>query len=408
MRVLCSTPPMEGALGPSVALGQALTELGHELLVATGPDLQERLAGLGFASVVAGPGAMEGAIEAMGDPGVQAAAPDEHWQFPSTMFAAVIAPRKLPALRAAADEFQPDLVLHPPVDLAGPLLAAERGLPSACYGFAFPLEPDVVAAMAERMAPLWTAAGLQPDPHAGMFRGSYLDPTPPALRSDRGPAVAISAPIRPELPGDPHAPLPAWAQRLGERPTVYVSLGTVPLFNQPARFVALLETLAHDDVELVVTVGELNDPAALGDLPDTVHIERWLPLAPLLPQCDAVVCHAGTGTMLAALTAGLPLVLTPIGADQFTNAAACTAAGVARTLMQDQVTPDAIRDAVQAVLAPDAPERVAARGLGAEIAAMPAAAAVVRDLDRATRQHGQLRPSGGVPVQSSFRSPQGM
>ena len=32
------------------------------------------------------------------------------------------------------------------------------------------------------------------------------------------------------------------------------------------------------------TVGELNDPAALGAQPANVHIERWLPLAPLLPH----------------------------------------------------------------------------------------------------------------------------
>ena len=57
----------------------------------------------------------------------------------------------------------------------------------------------------------------------------------------------------------------------------------------------------------IVTVSELNDPEALGELPATVHAERWLPLAPLLSRCDAVLCHAGTGTTLAALTAGLPL-----------------------------------------------------------------------------------------------------
>ena len=85
-----------------------------------------------------------------------------------------------------------------------------------------------------------------------------------------------------------------------------------------------------EDIELVVTVSELHDPVTLGELPPTAHIEQWLPLAPILPRCDAVLCHAGTGTTLAALTAGLPLVLVPQGADQFTNAASCQAAGVGR------------------------------------------------------------------------------
>jgi UDP:flavonoid glycosyltransferase YjiC (YdhE family) len=382
MRVLCATPPMEGAFGPFAALGRALLEAGHEVLVATGPDLQSRARAHGFDVVLAGPAAMEGAVAAMNDPDVVAAGDGERWRFPAAMFGGVIAPRKLPELRAAAERFAPDLVIHPPVELAGPLLAAERGLPSVTYGFAQPLEPVVVAGMAERVAPLWRAAGLDPDPHAGLYRGRYLDPSPPGLRADRGAAEPVAEPMRPEIPGDPAAALPGWAAALGARPVVLVSLGTVPLFNQPAAFGALLDGLAAEDVDVVVTVGELNDPAALGERPANVHVERWLPLAPLLPRCAAVVCHAGSGTTLAALTAGLPLVLVPNGADQHVNAAACRRAGAARTIAPADVTADAVRAAARAILAPDAPERAAARRLAAEIAAMPPAAEVVAGLER--------------------------
>jgi UDP:flavonoid glycosyltransferase YjiC (YdhE family) len=102
--------------------------------------------------------------------------------------------------------------------------------------------------------------------------------------------------------------------------------------------VTLLAELTGEDIEVVVTVGELNDPAALGVQPANVHVERWFQLAALLPHCDAVVCHAGSGTTLAALAAGLPLVLVPQGADQFTNADACQRAGVARVLLPGAVT----------------------------------------------------------------------
>ena len=65
-----------------------------------------------------------------------------------------------------------------------------------------------------------------------------------------------------------------------------------------------------------------------------------------LPRCDAVLCHAGTGTTLAALVAGLPLVLVPQGADQFDNARACQRAGAAKVLVPDDVDPRAVREAV--------------------------------------------------------------
>lgn len=385
MRVLCSSTPMEGVFTPFVPLGRALLAAGHEVLVATGADLEARVAREGFATAVAGPTAMEGAATAMADPAAVNAAEGEHWHFGGAMFGAVIAPAKAPPLRQLADDFQPDLVVHPPVDLAAPLVAVERGLPSVTYGFGQVLEPQLLDALAERVAPLWRDAGLEPDPYAGLFRCRYLDPSPPSMQGHRGPAAAVAAPIRPEIPGDPAAPLPEWAGSLGGRPVVYLSLGTVPFFNQPERFLTLLAELAHEDIELVVTVGELNDPAALGAQPPNVHVEQWLPLAPLLPRCDAVVCHAGTGTTLAALTAGLPLVLVPQGADQFTNAAACELVGVARVLQPAAISSTAVRDAALGILQHDSTEHEVARRIAAEITSMPSAIEVAHDLEQLVR-----------------------
>ena len=381
MRVLCSTTPMEGVLGPFIPLGRALIEQGDELIIATGPDLPARAGTNGMRFAPAGLSAMDGAVTAMGDAEVQAAPPGDRVQFPAAMFGAVIPAAKLPALRTLAASWRPDLIVHPPVDLAGPLLAAELGVPSVCYGFGQPFDAHVVEAIAVRVSPLWEAASLLPDSHGGIYRGLYLDPCPPSLAvDDEVPAADGVRRIRPEVPGDASAALPAWAQELGTRPVVYLSLGTAPQFNQPASFAPLLGGLADMEVEVVVTVSRLHDPAALGELAPTVHVEQWLPLAPLLARCDAVVCHAGTGTTLASLAAGLPLVLIPQGADQFDNARACQRAGAARVLLGDQVTPNAVRAAVAAVLPDASPERTAARGLAAEIAAMPSSTEVAHTL----------------------------
>lgn len=379
MRVLCSTTPMEGVFAPFVPLGKALLAAGHEVLVVTGPDLLPRVAREGFATRAAGPTAMEGAMAAMGDPAVTAAPEGEPWHFGGAMFGAVIAPAKLPALREAAEQFRPDLVLHPPVDLAGPLLATQLGLASVTYGFGRPMDSNHVRAFATRVAPLWEQSGLDPDPCAGLYRCRYLDPSPPILHGEPTAADPVSRPLRPELPGDASATLPGWVSQ-AERPVVYLSLGTVPFFNQPDKFQLLLADLAGEDIEIAVTISELNDPAALGKQPANVHIERWLPLAPLLPKCSAVVCHAGSGTTLAALVCGLPLVLAPQGADQFTNAAACEAAGVATVLRPHQLSSAAVRDAVRAVLADGSAPAAGARRAADQIAAMPDADKVAKDL----------------------------
>ena len=382
MRVLCSTTPMDGVFGPFIPLGRALAQRGHEVIVATGSNLQRAVEDNGFDYAEAGLAAWDGVRAAAEDPKVKAAPAGDRIAFPAAMFGSVHPAAKLAPLHELAASRSIDLVVHPPVDLAGPLLAAEIGLPTACYGFGQPFDSHVVAAMAERIRPAWVSAGIDADPYGGIYRGRYLDPRPPSLHAgDDVPAAGGTFAIRPEIPGDPCAALPPWAAALGERPAVYVSLGTAPLFNQPEKFAPLLAGLADLDLDVVVTVSNLNDPAALGASHANVHAERWLPLAPLLPRCDVVVCHAGTGTTLAALAAGLPLVLVPQGADQFDNAHACERAGAARVLPPDEVSATAVRHAVGAVLDSRSPERTAALRLAGEIAAMPPATQIAEVLE---------------------------
>jgi MGT family glycosyltransferase len=182
------------------------------------------------------------------------------------------------------------------------------------------------------------------------------------------------------VPGSPDDLLPGWADRLGARPVIYLSLGTVPIFNQPAMFAPILDALGSMDVDVICTVGRDNDPAAFGSLPSTVHLEHWLSLAAVLPRCDAVVCHSGAGTTLAALTHGRPLVLVPRGADQFPTAVACQRVGAAEVVMPDRVGADALGAAVRAVLG-DGSFRAAAMRLADEIATRLTAESVAEDLE---------------------------
>ncbi|MFB8002486.1 glycosyltransferase [Nocardia sp. NPDC056000] len=377
MRVLCSTTPMEGVFAPVVPLARALRARGHNILVATAPQLIPRVEAAGLPAAQAGPNAPDAAAQAVTLP--EFSAGTQPWRIGAVMFSRVMAPAKLPELRQIARGFAPDLIVHAPVDLAAPLLAAELGIASVTYGTGLLLEPDLITAMAEWVAPLWHSSGLEPDEYAGLYRHGYIDPVPASLQSDLGPAQRIAMPIRPAVPGNEDDELPDWATRLGDRPVVYVSLGTVPIFNQPAAFGPLLEGLAHLDADIIVTLGSDTDPAAIGPQPGNIHVAQWLSLSALLPRCDAVLCHAGAGTTLAALTHGIPLLLSPRGADQFPTAAAVRQAGAARVLPPDRITPAAVAEGVSLLLTGDA-YRSAAERIRSEIARMPAPAAAVDEL----------------------------
>jgi UDP:flavonoid glycosyltransferase YjiC (YdhE family) len=358
---------MEGVFAPMVPLVTALRRNGHEVLVATGPDLVERVREEGIPAVGIGPAAQEAAALAIRDP--EFAAGDQPWRLGATMFARVMAPRRLPALQNLIDDLSPDLVLQAPVDLAAPLAAASRGIPTLTYGTGLMLEPRLMSTMADWVRPLWKQAGLEPDANAGMYREGYLNPVPASLQPDLGAAAPVALPIRPVVPGALTDRVPA------ERPLLYVSLGTVPVFNRPEVFDVLLQAVVDLDADVVITVGRNNDPAAFA-APPNVRIERWLSLKALLPLCTAVICHAGAGTTLAALTHRLPLVLLPQGADQFPTAAACRNAGAAEVVTPDRLTAENVRQAIARIL-DDASYRLAAARLGDEIAAMPSAEEVV-------------------------------
>jgi MGT family glycosyltransferase len=146
-------------------------------------------------------------------------------------------------------------------------------------------------------------------------------------------------------------------------------------------FQRVLAGLRELPADVVVTVGHDVDPAELGAQPAHVRVERYLPQAELLPHCDLVVCHGGSGSVLGALAHGLPMLLLPLGADQPLNAARCAALGVARVLDPLEASPAAVREEAALLLEAPGPRR-AAEGLRDEIAALPAPEQAVSLLER--------------------------
>jgi MGT family glycosyltransferase len=123
-------------------------------------------------------------------------------------------------------------------------------------------------------------------------------------------------------------PLPAWWRN--DWPLVYVTFGSVvPTIDEhfPGLYRAAIDAIAPLPVNALVTVGRDRDPADLGPLPPNVHATRWIPQADVLPHAAAVVCHGGSGTVLGALSAGVPMALLPLFADQNVNARRVAAIG---------------------------------------------------------------------------------
>jgi UDP:flavonoid glycosyltransferase YjiC (YdhE family) len=382
MRVLLTSPAGAGHVNQMVPLAQALSARGHDVLWAVPPR--------GVAAVE------QAGIRTVECPSVPTTTPAELMQrYPelrdlppvevpdfmfSKLFGAVMAPAMLADVAPVALDWGPDLVVSDVSELAGPIVAAELGVPGVTKAFGALLPVQRLERAAAEVAPLWKSRGLDPRPYAGCYDHLYLDIYPPDLQSQTAEHVPHRQPMRPVSysgPLDESAPLPLPEDR-PDSPLVYVTMGTV--FNNTELFGGIVPALAELDVRVLVTVGPQGDPDALGDHPPHVRVERYVPQSAVLPLCDVVVSHAGSGTALATLELGLPQLCLPQGADQFLNAAAIATAGAGLSLLPGDATVEAIGSAVSQLLA-EQRFRDAAGRTGRGIAAMPSPDDVVTVLE---------------------------
>jgi UDP:flavonoid glycosyltransferase YjiC (YdhE family) len=272
----------------------------------------------------------------------------------------------------------------------GALVAAEAlGIPYATVitiGSGALLRPELVR---EPLNALRNEHGLPPDPELTMLRRHLiLYPFPPSFRDPANPLPPNAQAIRTvAAAGAGNEDDLSWLAGLGVRPIVYFTLGTIFNLESGDLFERVLAGLRDLPMDVVVTVGRELDPQVLGPQPSNIHVQSYIPQFRLLPHCELVVSHAGSGSVVGALAHGLPMVLLPIGADQPFNAARCEDLHVGRVLNAVEAAPEDVRLAALAVLA-DATYKQNAKRLEAEIAALPDPEFGVRLLERLAEPSG--------------------
>jgi UDP:flavonoid glycosyltransferase YjiC (YdhE family) len=128
-------------------------------------------------------------------------------------------------------------------------------------------------------------------------------------------------------------------------------------------------------------------------VPANASVVEWVSYARTIPHCDAVVCHAGHGTLARALACGRPVVACPIAGDMNENAARLDWIGAGVRLPRRFISPTPIRLAVERVVT-DPAMAARARQLRAWIAAHDPGAHAASLVERlATRGTGPPRRS---------------
>lgn len=380
MRILAASLPAYGHLHPLVPLLQALRDGGHDVHVATGEDLTSVVAAAGLRHVPVAPdfGRAMGELatlhaDVLQQPREERLGTPDEARLGTTLFGDLLGRQGRDLWRPVVADLRPDVVLYEETALGALLAARAEGVPAVCHTLGRRIFPGLIETQLERrLVELEDGAGA-----AGLsLRGDLcVELCPPSLRLDDEPTPGAVM-VRPVAW---NAPADAPQVRRGARPLVYVTLGTV-VFGAVEVLRACVDGLAGLVVDVLVTVGPVGDPDALGDLPANVRAERFVDQRAVLQEADVVVSHCGSGTLLGTLAAGLPQLALPTGSpDQFRNADALVAAGAGLRLLPAQVQASAVEQAVARLL--DEPShRAAAVRLSEEIAAMPAPAQAAEQL----------------------------
>lgn len=293
----------------------------------------------------------------------------------------------LKGLDKAVRSFRPDVLAVDQHAVAGALVAHRYELPWVSMAVTtmeltrpYRALPKVEAWIQGHLAAMWASAGLPGEPPHDLrfsphlllaFTGEAL--TGPLAWPDNAVLVGPALVARPPDPGFPMD----WLDP--DRRQVLVSMGTLSAEASHGFYHRAVEALRPlgDRVQAIVTT----DPAELPDAPEHILVRTRVPVLDLMPRVAQVVTHGGLNTVCEALANGVPLVIAPIKGDQPINAAQVEAAGAGRRVSFARVRPEALREAVLAVL-DDPSHRAAAARVRDSFAAAGGAGAAAAHLTR--------------------------
>lgn len=352
---------MRGHFGPLTGLARVLAGHGHRLVGWVPRELMPELegvveacrphepvrlaslevAGFGVALAEATPDAVELLVEELDVEAVELIVHDVH----------------VPWARVAADFLGLPRIVSTPV-FPGPLSvnAGHPRLPREGFGSARSgqiARVDTVAAVVSRRWGIELGDINRVIWNAGEMTVSYSTARITGL-PERFPRWTFVGPLL-----DP----PPERAREGELPLVYVSLGTVEHVETMALRV-VLRALRDEPVEVLVSTGGADRSSAeLGPVPDNAVVRRFVATQEVLARASVFVTHGGANSVHESLSAGVPMVCQPQGADQYEWSRRVVELGAGEWVPAD---PDAIRDAVRALLS-DPRATLRARELGAEL-----------------------------------------
>jgi MGT family glycosyltransferase len=134
-----------------------------------------------------------------------------------------------------------------------------------------------------------------------------------------------------------------------ERPLLYVSLGT--FWKQSADiYRAVIEAFGGSQIQVLITGRERVPEDVLRSLPANFHVREHVDQIAVLRRADAFITHGGMNSVCEALLAEVPMLVCPLGFDQFHQARYVERVGCGFSLENVVIDGQRIRSRVELLL----------------------------------------------------------
>lgn len=379
MRVLLTSVPAVGHVNSLLPLAEAAVAAGHDVGFCTAASFQPDVEAVGARLFPGGAHTFE---EMLGGAPAHGASRRVVWT-QRTVFGTRLPQRLVPDLIRHVEAWRPDVIVRESTEYAGCLVAEKFDVPHASLATGSTgSQQERPRLLAGVLNDRRREIGLEPDGDGRMmFRYLHFALTPP--RWDRDPTPATTHHLRYANPARAGEHRPEWLDAPRKRPLVLASLGTL-MYREAGLLDAIVRAVADEPMDVVVVIGDV-DPARFSPKPANVRLAARVPQLTVLPACDLFITHGGFNSTKEALSAGVPLVVLPIGGDQWYTAARVEELGLGLAVAPPDRAPDIIRERVRRVLhEPPFSERAAA--FARDMAALPPLSHGIDLLERLARE----------------------
>ena len=117
-----------------------------------------------------------------------------------------------------------------------------------------------------------------------------------------------------------------WPTTVNSKKLIYVSLGSqIDWYLEQARtayrkLLDMMRMTRDRNWHYILSLSKSFEMDEFGDIPPNVTVSRWLPQIDVLKQASLMITHGGLGAIKECIFFGVPMVVLPLGRDQFDNA----------------------------------------------------------------------------------------